>query len=77
MLEQVSLVRLIPTDPGCRHSAQIQTVNIGRRDEPLYQLIIRRDGGDNEARPKRRWNQVLSGLNDARKGKEEFLFASG
>jgi len=46
MLKQVSFVRLIPTDMTRRHSTQIQAVNIGRRDEPVYQFRIISDGRD-------------------------------
>jgi len=71
MFEEISLVRLIPTDLTSRHSTNVQAIYIWRSDKAINQLIILGDRGDNKTWSQRGWNLIRRYLNNAGKGKHK------
>src|ERR1044071_1033298 len=71
MFEEISLVRLIPTDLTSRHSTDVQAIYIWRSDKAINQLIILGDSGDNKTWPQRVRNLIRRDFHNARKGKHK------
>src|SRR5262249_47352478 len=71
VLEQITFMRLIPTDVVGGHGSEIEPIDIGRGDQFLNQHSVVRDRGHYQTWSQRFGNLVLIRLDDAGKGKKK------
>src|SRR5215472_4400334 len=77
MIEQIALVRLVPTDLTRRDSAQVEPSYVRRREQPRGEGAIVRDRCDHQAWSQSSRDVLLAHGNHAGIWKQEFTIGQG